>query len=198
MKIYEFDRDMYIRLGDLSHLVRQMIEGDKTLAKALGPMMDRILEGRRNACENGEEVKTLYERVDDEFYNNKFVVVIRDEVEENGKTKKRKRFFQRFSTEKEEAQLRAEGKTEEEIQEALLETAGELILCDRAFQAEYFENYGFASATANYLKHARGMDAEVSEAWLFSPNAIKRFKKLLQEWKKEDAEEKEAGKGENG
>ena len=190
MKIYDFDRSMFIKLGDLSHLVRQMGMEDREQLKTLSRMMDRILENRRNACDDDEEAKVLYERVDDEFYIDKFVVVIRDEVEENGKTKKRKRFFQRFSTEKEEAQLRAEGKTEEEIQEALLETAGELTLCDRAFQAEYFENYGFASATANYLKHARGMDAEVSEAWLFSPNAIKRFEKLLQEWKKEDAEEK--------
>lgn len=190
MKIYDFDNTMFIKLGDLDHLLRQMCREKKGLSDVFGPMMDRILESRCKACEDEEEIEALCTRVENQFYKGKFIVVIRPKQTDPEKPVAKRLYFRKFCTEIQEAKWREEGKTEEEIDKLLVDYVGEPVFTENVLDAEYFEEYGFASSTAGYLNHNYEMSAKVDEAYMHNPKAIQRIKEMFMEWDKERLEEK--------
>ena len=207
MKIFECDHHKYVKLGDLDHLLRVLrgnifekydrkdgkfyqkdgTEGithdDGMKLAAFGLVMGKILENPINACETQEEVFEYQDRVESEFYHDKYVVTV-ESKDANGK--KILLFFDKFCTDRLEKELREQGKTEEEIEEALLEESGDPVFVDYSLYANYFENYDFADSTAQFLKKRCKLKAKAEPAWYFDRNAAKRLKKMLSEVDEEE------------
>lgn len=208
MKIIECDNRKYIRLGDLDHLIRvlrrsifdkydrndkgEFVQEDGTkgithddgvVIGTLSLVMGKVMENLVHACETPEEIRELHKRIETEFYCDKYVVTTTRKDEDGSKELI---FFERYCTERIEKKLRADGKTEEEIEDALLEDCGDPVFCNRPIDANYFEDHEFADSTATFLRKRFKIKANVEPAWYFDPNAKERLEKWLSENEEED------------
>ena len=151
----------------------------------LANVMTRILQNKIRACETPGEIEKIHERLVDEFYNGKYLVVV--EEEENGK--KEKYFFKRYCLGALEKKLRDEGKTDEEIAEKLEDNVGMPVFSGVLRDAEFFEDHESADSTVTFINHNYDLNAMVKPAWYFNPNVGKRIEKWLSEDMDEEEEE---------
>lgn len=211
MKIIECDHKQYIRLGDLDHEIRLMrreifdkydrdengtlvqedgtkgiTHDDGVFIAAITHVMGRILKNKVHACETPDEIREMHKRIESEFYLGKYVITTERETEDG---KKELIFFKSFCTKMIEERMKEEGKTEEEIEQALLEDIGDPVFCDRSIEANFYEDYEDAEGVAHYLRKTCELDVSIKPAWYFDRNAQERLMKWLDETKEEDEKE---------
>ena len=214
MKIIEADHKQYIRLGDLYHLLHLMrwdmvydkydrdedgafIQKDGTkgltmddarIVSALTSVMTRILHNKVHACETPDEIRKLYTRIEDEFYMDKYVLIMKEEDEDGNKNVY---FFRKYCQVAMEARLSEEGKDEDGIAKEMEDAIGDPVFTNLRRQAEYFEDYEAADSSATFIRHNYGLDVEVKPAWYFNPNVEQRFMDFINENAEGQDKEKE-------
>lgn len=208
IRIYEAERKQYIKLGDLDHMLRgmrheiydlyerdengsykNMTRDDMIRLHTLTQVMSRIMHNKIHACENAEEIRHVWGRLQDEFYNDKYVLTVKERVadEDGGDEKERLLLFSGYCKEEERRRLEKEGRTDEEIEDALDEVVGTPTFSEYVRNADCFEDYGTAASNATYINHNYHLNAEVKPAWYYNPNVKKR----LEAWLGEEEETKE-------
>jgi len=199
MRIFDAEHRQYIRLGDLDHLLKSMrrevydrytrdkngalyqedgtkglTHDDAVITATLAGVMTKVLKNKINACETPDEIRKVHERIEMEFYMDKFLVVSK-ENDETGKTTGIY-FFMKYCRTAMENRMRDEGKTEDEIAEEMTEDAvGDPVFSTRLSDAEFFEDYEMADSCASFIRHNYGTDVEVVPAWHYDPNVEKRL-----------------------
>lgn len=197
MKIFEADHKQYIKLGDLYHLLRGLrqeiydrytrdengtfIQEDGTpgLTKedsieiaSYARVMPVILRNKVHACETPDEIRKIYERVMDEFYDGKYVLIMKQKDDDG---KEQVYFFRKYCLGAMEARLKDEGKTDAEIEEATNDAVGDPVFSPRLKDCEFFEDHESADSSAVFINHNYGLGVEVMPAWYFNPNVKKRM-----------------------
>lgn len=211
MRIFEAEHKQYIRVGDLDHLIKGMrrevydkytrdengafyqedgtkgiTHDDGIIIATLVGVMGKVLKNKIHACETPDEIRKVHERVEMEFYMDKFLVVSR-EKDEAGKTTGIY-FFRKYCRTAMENRLREEGKTEDEISEEMTEDAvGDPVFSSRLSDAVFYEDYETADSCASFIRHNYGTDVEIEPAWHYDPNVEKRLIEWLNREGEEDA-----------
>ena len=215
MKIIKADNKHYIRLGDLDHLLRCMsleiygkytrdedgkfVQQDGTSGMTIvdiarltmiRDVMNRVMETWIAACDTKEELRKMNERIESEFYQDKYAVVIK-ETDEDGKP--HRYLFRKYCEGAMRARMEEEGKSEEEILETLEDRDGDPVFTEDPMQAEFMESHEMADATARYIKAQYQLETEVDPAWFYDHKGVKRVLDAIFEETDEDEED-----GENG
>ena len=198
MKIINVDNKHYINLGDLDHLIRELqweindkydrdeegcfyqkdgtfglTHDDAVTKAAYTHVMTKVLANKIHACESPDEVRNLHNKIESEFYWDKYVVVLK-EKEEYGKGSVM--FFRKFCLDATRARLLAEGKTEDEIDRMVDDDdCGDPVFTEKSRQAMYFENHDNADSAATYIKHNYHLDVEIDPAWYYDTHARQRL-----------------------
>lgn len=216
MKIIKADNKHYIRLGDLDHLLRCMsleiygkytrneegtyvqengAEGmtlkDIAWLKAIRAVMTRVLQREINACETEQEVWNLEDRIESEFYRDKYVVMIK-EMDEDGH--RHNYLFRKYCEGAMRAKMEEEGKSEKEILETLEDRDGDPVFTEDPMQADFMEDHEMADATARYIKSAYGLETEVEPAWFYNHKTVKKVLDAI--FNEPEDEKEEAGEDE--
>lgn len=198
MKITTIDHKHYINLGDLDHLIRQLqweindkydrdAEGcfyqkngtfglthdDAVTKAAYTHVFTKVLSSMIHACESPDDVRKLHDKIESEFYWDKYVVTAKDK-DEYGKGSVL--FFRKFCLDAMKARLRDEGKTDAEIDSMVDDgDCGDPVFTEKDRQAMYFENYDTADSAATYIKHNYGLDVDIDPAWYYDRHAKQRL-----------------------
>ena len=203
MRIIKADNKHYIRLGDLDHLIRSMRfevydkydrddqgvfiqkDGTKGLAHddavtiaAYTHVMGQVLKNWIAARETAEEIREMRERIESEFYRDKYVVTTDSETEDG---KKYLAFFRKFCQGPMEERYREEGKSEEEITKLMEDDIGMPVFSNLVRDAEYFEDHEDAEGTATHIRSRWDLEVKVVPAWHFDRRIKERLLKALDE-----------------
>lgn len=208
MRIVKVDNKHYINLGDLDHLIRQLMweindkydrdsEGcfwqkdgtfglthDDSITKAAYThVMTKVLSNMIHACESPEEVRELHNKIESEFYWDKYVITLKNK-DDYGKDSVL--FFRKFCLDAMKARLREEGKIEEEISRMVNEgDCGDPVFSEHSRDALYYEDHDSADSATTYIKHNYGMDVQIDPAWYYDRIAKQR----LLDWISEEGKE---------
>ena len=203
MKIFEFDHRQFIRIGDLDHMLRCMrrkiydkytrdedgkyYQKDGTFglttedAVEIGTLthvLTGVLENKIHACETPDEIREVHKRIESEFYMDKYVLVLEDKSEDG---KKSLYFFRKYCAGALAARLKAEGKTDEEIEKETEDACGDPVFSPRLIDAMFFEDHESADSSAKFIRHNYDMDVKIEPAWYFDPNVKERLQKWIDE-----------------
>lgn len=208
MKITKIDNKHYINLGDLDQLIRQLqweindkydrdAEGcfyqkdgtfglthdDAVTKAAYTHVFTKVLSDMIHACSSPDEVRQLHDKIESEFYWDKYVIVLKEKSEDG---KPRLFFFRKFCLDAMKARLREEGKTDTEIDSMVADgDCGDPVFSGKDRQALYFENHDSADSAAAYIRHNYGLDVEIDPAWYYDRHAKQR----LMDWLDGNADE---------
>lgn len=203
MKIFEFDHRQFIRIGDLDHMLRCMrrkiydkytrdedgkyYQKDGTFGLTMEDAIETgtlihvltgVLENKIHACETPDEIREVHKRIESEFYMDKYVLILEDKSEDG---KKSLYFFRKYCTGAMAARLKAEGKTDEEIEKETEDACGDPVFSPRLIDAMFFEDHESADSSATFIRHNYGMDVKIEPAWYFDPNVKERLQKWIDE-----------------
>ena len=208
MKITKVDSKHYINLGDLDHLIRTLqweindkydrdAEGcfyqkdgtfglthdDAVTKAAYTHVFTKVLSNMIHACESPEEIRKLHNKIESEFYWDKYVITLKKK-DDYGKGSVV--FFSRFCMDAMAARLRSEGCTEEEIQQQIDEGGcGDPVFCKSDKYAMFYEDHDSADSAATYIRHNYDLDVEIDPAWYYDRHAKQR----LMDWLDGNADE---------
>ena len=202
MKIFEFDHRQFIRIGDLDHMLRCMrrkiydkytrdedgkyyqngtfglTTEDAIEIGTLTHVLTGVLENKIHACETPDEIREVHKRIESEFYMDKYVLVLEDKSEGG---KKSLYFFRKYCAGAMAARLKAEGKTDEEIEKETEDACGDPVFSPRLIDAMFFEDHESADSSATFIRHNYDMDVKIEPAWYFDPNVKERLQKWIDE-----------------
>ncbi len=204
MKIINVDNKHYINLGDLDHLIRMLnweinekydrdaegnfIQKDGTFGlthddavtkAAYAHVMTKVLAPKIHACESPKEVHELHNKIESEFYWDKYVVVLK---KKDNYGKDSVMFFRQFCLDAMKARMRHEGVTDAEIEQMVDEgDCGDPVFTDTPRFALYYENHEIAESAATYIKHNYDLDVEIDPAWYYDIHAKQRLLDWLNE-----------------
>lgn len=204
MKITTIDNKHYVNLGDLDHLIRQLqweindkydrdAEGcfyqkdgtfglthdDAVTKAAYTHVFTKVLSNMIHACESPEEVRQLHDKIESEFYWDKYVITLKDK-DEDGKPKLF--FFRKFCMDAMKARLREEGKTDAEIDGMVDDgDCGDPVFTEKSRQALYYEDHESAESAATYIHHNYDLDVQIDPAWYYDSHAKQRLLDFLNE-----------------
>lgn len=139
------------------------------------------------ACESPEEIRALSERIRKGYYFGKYYLSQKDKDEDG---KPILIYFRKYCPGAMEARMQAEGATEDEIKEALMEKDGDPAFTTEGKYAFLFESMEEAYSHRAYLNHNYQMNLEVSEAFTLDHKTCKDFldKLLKGDWEEVDGE----------
>ena len=198
MRIIKVDNKHYINLGDLDHLIRSLqweindkydrdAEGcfyqkdgtfglthDDAITKAAYThIFTKVLSNMIHACESPDDVRKLHDKIESEFYWDKYVVTLKDK---DNYGKGSVVFLRKFCLDAMKARLREEGKTDEEINLLVDEgDCGDPVFTEKSRQALYYENHENAESAATYIKHNYHLDVQIDPAWYYDTHARQRL-----------------------
>lgn len=131
-------------------------------------------------CETPDEIRELHEKIRRRYYDGKYYL---SEVQRDEKGKPVSiLYFRKYCPGAMKARLEAEGKTEDEINEALEDSEGDPVFSEYSKDAKLFESMEQAYSNRTYLNHHCKMNLEVSEAWLLDHRMCKSmFDSLFKE-----------------
>lgn len=207
MKITNIDGIHYVRCGDLDRLLRGLrmdiyaqykrnekgeffqqdgtkgiTKDDAAILSTITHIMTMVMQREVRMCETPEDIKKLHYRIESEAYIGRYVITKKD-------VERKKIFvFVRFSKDSEIARLKSEGKTMEEIEEALEDTSGEPLFSEVWRDAMFFENYEDAKNIAEYINDTLDLDAKVEPAMHINRRAMNE---LLKDIMKDENREEE-------
>ena len=122
-------------------------------------------------CETPDEIRELHEKIRRQYYEGKYYL---SEVQRDEKGKPVSiLYFRKYCPGAMKARLEAEGKTEDEINEAMEDSEGDPVFSECSKDAELFESMEQAYSNRAYLNHHCKMNLEVSEAWLLDSRMCK-------------------------
>ena len=122
-------------------------------------------------CETPDEIRELHEKIRRRYYEGKYYL---SEVQRDEKGKPVSiLYFRKYCPSAMKARLEAEGKTEDEINEALEDSEGDPVFSECSKDAKLFESMEQAYSERTYLNHHCKMNLEVSEAWLLDSRMCK-------------------------
>lgn len=116
-------------------------------------------------CETPDEIRAMHERIRNLYYDGKYYLSEKSE-DENGKPTLI--YFRKYCPGLMEARLKKEGKTEEEIEEAITEHQGDPAFTDVSKYAMLFESLEDAESNKIYLNHNFKVNLEVHPAFLLN------------------------------
>lgn len=122
-------------------------------------------------CETPDEIRELHEKIRRRYYDGKYYL---SEVQRDEKGKPVSiLYFRKYCPGAMKARLEAEGKTEDEINEALEDSEGDPVFSEYSKDAKLFESMEQAYSNRTYLNHHCKMNLEVSDAWLLDSRMCK-------------------------
>ena len=122
-------------------------------------------------CETPDEIRELHEKIRRRYYEGKYYL---SEVQRDEKGKPVSiLYFRKYCPGAMKARLEAEGKTEDEINEALEDSEGDPVFSECSKDAKLFESMEQAYSNRTYLNHHCKMNLEVSDAWLLDHRMCK-------------------------
>lgn len=122
-------------------------------------------------CETPDEIRELHEKIRRRYYDGKYYL---SEVQRDEKGKPVSvLYFRKYCPGAMKARLEAEGKTEDEINEALEDSEGDPVFSEYSKDAKLFESMEQAYSHRAYLNHHCKMNLEVSDAWLLDSRMCK-------------------------
>lgn len=134
------------------------------------------------SCESPDEIRALNERIRKSYYRGKYYLS-QPEQDESGKPSIL--YFRKYCPGAMKARLEREGKTKEEIEEALRESEGDPVFTNDSRYAFLFESMEKAESHRAYLNHHCNMDLKSSAAFLLD---VKSVKAMLDKLLKDDGE----------
>ena len=208
LKLTEIDHEHYLKLVDVERLIadirREIYSGadfemdqegkkkyhptdiEQAILETLAFISNCILRQLVVTCESAEEIKALLRRIHNGYYAGKYCLR-QKETGEDGSDEIL--YFRKYCPGAMRARLEREGKTEEEINEALQESEGDPVFSDDPEQAYLFDNMERAFSHMRYLNHNWNMDLELYEAFLLDKRACKdMLDKLLKDTSEEGPE----------
>ena len=122
-------------------------------------------------CETPDEIRELHEKIRRRYYDGKYYL---SEVQRDEKGKPVSiLYFRKYCHGAMKARLEAEGKTEDEINEALEDSEGDPVFSEYSKDAKLFESMEQAYSHRDYLNHHCKMNLGVSDAWLLDSRMCK-------------------------
>ena len=218
MRIHEFDGFKYIKLGDLDHMLRMWaysiydkydVDADGNISQKDGTkglkhddnlkiqiisaVMNKILKNVLRSCDTNEEAEKWKNRVEGEFYGKKYVIQI---VPEKGAEPAEPIFFRGFCPGVLETKMREEGKSQEEIEEALDRCEGIPAFGTGEQDAWFFEDHWHATNAAKSIRRwDENLKVEVIDAFRASPRMLRRiYESLMKKIESKAQDEEEEGK----
>lgn len=123
-------------------------------------------------CETPEEVRAMHERIRNGYYSGKYYL---SEKSEDGDGKPQLIYFRKYCPGLMRARLKDEGKTEEEIEEAITDHQGDPAFTDISKYAKLFESMEEATDHMIFLNHNYGTHLEVHPAFLLNGKRCREF-----------------------
>ena len=142
-------------------------------------------------CETPDEIRAMHERIRNMYYAGKYYLSEKSE-DENGKPTLI--YFRKYCPGLMASRLKEEGKTEEEIEEAIREHEGDPAFTDASKYAMLFESLEDAESHKTYLNHNFKVNLEVHPAFLLNG---KRCREMLDKLLKGGADNGEAERQED-
>lgn len=124
-------------------------------------------------CETPDEIRAMHERIRNMYYAGKYYLSEKSEDEDGKPTLI---YFRKYCPGLMASRLKEEGKTEEEIEEAIREHEGDPAFTDAGKYAKLFESMEDAESHRAYLNHNFKMNLEVYPAFLLNG---KRCRQML-------------------
>ena len=210
LKLTEIDGTHYVKLCDVERLLHDLrrdvydnapvdgvtedglkkynlTETDREVLNYLYFVSSCIRRQLVNTCESPDEIKALHERIRKAYYADKYYLSETTQEDDGGFEVL---YFRKYCPGVMAARLKEEGKTEEEIEQAIQEEDGDPVFTDNPKYAQLFEGMEEADANMKFLNNHMGMDLEVFPAFLLD---TKGCKELLDKLLKEDDEEQKEG-----
>lgn len=204
MKIVNVDNKHYINLGDLDNLIRQLnweindrydrdeegnfyqkdgtfglTHDDAVTKEAYMHLFTKVLANKIHACESPEDVRRLHDRIESEFYRDKYVITAK---EKDNYGKGGMLFFRKFCFDVKRARLLEEGITEAEIAQQEEEgDVGDPVFTRKSRQARYYDDYESAENSAIFIKRNYDLEVDIDPAWYYDPHAKQRLLDWLNE-----------------
>lgn len=139
------------------------------------------------SCESPDEIRALHEHIRKSYYRGKYYLSQPGEGE-TGKPVSIL-YFRKYCPGAMKARLEEEGKSKEEIEEALRESEGDPAFTTDSKYAFLFESLEEAEANRSYLNHNYNMNLKSSAAFLLDTKSGKALlDKLLDKLLKDDGE----------
>ena len=135
------------------------------------------------SCESPDEIRALHDRIRKSYYRGKYYLS-QTENDETGKPVSIF-YFRKYCPGAMEARLEEEGKSKEEIEEALRESEGDPAFTTDGKYAFLFESLEEAETNRSYLNHNYNMNLKSSAAFLLDTKSVKA---LLDKLLKDDGE----------
>lgn len=199
LKLTEIDGTHYLKLCDVERLLHDLrrdvydnapvdgvtedglkkynlTETDREVLNNLYFVSSCIRRQLVNTCETPDEIKTLHERIRKAYYADKYYLSETTQDDENGFETL---YFRKYCPGVMAARLKEEGKTEEEIEQAIQEEDGDPVFTDNPKYAQLFESMEAADANMKFLNNRMGMDLEVFPAWLLDTKTCKEAMQRL-------------------
>lgn len=214
LKLIELENEYYLKLADVERLLHDMrleILDNATYEKnedGTGKYCCTEAESARLddlyfvsscikrrlivPCETTEEVRAVNERIRKAYYDGKYYLS-ETEKDESGKPKAIY-YFRKYCLGAMAARMEEEGKSKEEIEEAMQEEQGDPVFTTEAKQAKLFESLEEAEAQMTYLNYNYKSNLKVSPAFLLDTKGCKNFlDKLLKGDGEETEDQKDGG-----
>lgn len=135
------------------------------------------------SCESPDEIRALHDRIRKSYYRGKYYLS-QTEKDESGKPVSIL-YFRKYCPGAMEARLEEEGKSKEEIEEALRESEGDPAFTTDSKYAFLFESMEDAETQRSYLNHHCNMNLKSSAAFLLDAKSVKT---MLDKLLKDDGE----------
>lgn len=196
LKLVEIDGQHYLKLVDVERLLHdlrrdildhtpvdgvtenglkkyQLTDTDREIMNYLYFVSSCIKRQLVIQCETPDEIRELHEKIRRRYYEGKYYL---SEVQRDEKGKPVSiLYFRKYCPGAMKARLEAEGKTEDEINEALEDSEGDPVFSEYSKDAKLFESMEQAYSNRTYLNHHCKMNLEVSDAWLLDSRMCKLF-----------------------
>lgn len=201
LKLTEIDHDYYLKLADverLLHDMRRAILDHAPYEKAENGLKKYRLDDAESdvlnelyfvsscikrqlvlACETPDEIRALRDRIYKAYYHGKYYLCT-DTTDENGE--KQHIYFRKYCPGALKAKMEEEGATEEEIDEALMQSDGEPTFTTDPKYAWLFESMEEADRHRTHLNYLCEMNLDIRPAFMLDNRVCKDFlDKLLKE-----------------
>lgn len=214
LKLIELEHEHYLKLCDVERLLHDMrrdildnseyeqnedgsrkyhlTETENARLNDLYFVSSCIKRSLTVTCETPDEIRALHERIRNEYYHGKYYLS-ETEKDESGKPKAIY-YFRKYCIGAMAARMEGEGKSKEEIEEAVQEEQGDPVFTTESKYAMLFESLEEAESQMTYLNHNYKSNLKVSPAILLDTKACKKFlDKLLKGDDEEQEKQKDGG-----
>lgn len=214
LKLLKIDEQYYLKLADVERLAadmrREILDNATAELNDDGTKHYMLTDAERERledlyfishciryqlsiqCETPEEERELREKIRKMYYWDKYYLSD-TQRDDNGKPTGIL-YFRKYCLGAMKARMEAEGKSKEEIEEAMQEEQGDPVFTTEAKQAKLFESLEEAEAQMTYLNYNYKSNLKVSPAFLLDTKGCKKFlDKLLKGDGEETEDQKDGG-----